>query len=108
MARFRWPQEPRGTPVNWRNLESAWRLRSPKSFKEFIDVYGGCVWFDDLSPFSQQGLTIDDAEKFVPKVSAMYDVDRGRTYDENFQEFEASFYPESGPHLIPQFRSDEN
>lgn len=99
MDRFPPPSKPRDTPVNWRNLESALGLTYPSGFKEFIDVYGGCIWFDNLSFFFRQGRTKKEAKEFPEIVIEMCDIDRGNTWDENGKPFSPPFYPEPGGFL---------
>jgi len=103
MQRFPPPANPRFTPINWENLERALGLCYPTSFKEFIDVYGGCIWFDDLSPLYSQALTDKEAIEFREVVDNKCNQDRGDTYDQHFKPISPPFYPEQGglfPFLI--------
>ena len=88
---------------NWTNLEDALGVQYPSTFKDFIDTYGGCVWFDKLSPFIRQGRTKKEAREFPAVVVEMCDIDRGNTWgviDGKFQQISPPFYPEPGG-LLP-------
>ena len=103
LARFPPPAKPRFTPVKWSKLEVALGFCYPTSFKEFIDVYGGCVWFDNLSPMYSQARTKKEVDKFLQVVEQKCNQDRGNFYDEKFKPISPAFYPERGglfPFLI--------
>lgn len=94
--RFPPPANPRGTPTNWENIEHALKICYPASFKEFIDVYGGCVWFSNISPFFRQGLTEEEAGEFPEKVNELCNNEKGNTYNEEGEPFSPPFYPDKG------------
>ena len=100
MQRFPPPDKPRYTPINWENLEAALGLCYPPSFKEFIDVYGGCVWFDNLSPLYSQAQTAEEAKGFLQTVERKCNQDSGNTYDKSFKRISPVFSPEKGG-LLP-------
>jgi hypothetical protein len=100
IERFPPPPNPRGLPVNWRAIEKSLGVCYPCHFKDFINVYGGCVWFNNLSPFYRQGGSDDEAKDFPSKVERMCDIDRGNTYDANGKPLSPAFYPEEGG-LLP-------
>lgn len=103
VKRFPPPKNPRGTPVNWERIERRLAILYPASFKEFIDVYGGSVWFDDLAPIVSQGKNEKQAAEFVEIIRRKIEQVNGDTYDEDFNEIKVEFYPAPGgwfPFLI--------
>lgn len=96
MKRFPPPANPRSTPVNWTNIEQALDWTYPQHFKDYVDVYGGCVWFDDVRPIYMQGLTQENAGELPAFIESRCDIDRGNTYDADGKPFSPPFYPEDG------------
>ena len=94
--RFPPPAKPRFTPVDWDNLERSLGFSYPPSFQEFIDVYGGSVWFNNLSPLYSQAQTDEEAREFLKTVDQKCNQDRGNTYDEHGKPFSPPFYPDEG------------
>ena len=103
VERFPPPKKPRSTPVNWERVENHLGMSYPVSFKEFIDVYGGSVWFDNVSPIISQCKNEKQAAEFVEIIKGKIEQVNGDTYDENFNEIDVQFYPTSNglfPFLI--------
>ena len=62
------PTDPRHRMSIWSRLESAVGITYPTSFKEFVEVYGGSVWFDNVCPFFSEATTDDEVKEiFFPQ-----------------------------------------
>lgn len=94
MSRFPPPTDLSCHPVNWKRLEQHVDFSFPVSFKEYVDVYGGCIWFDDLSLIISQGVDEEQATEYVNVVNRKIAQVDGETYDEEFNEIQVSFFPE--------------
>ena len=100
MGRIPPPGNPRHSNVDWKRLEQHVGLTYPRSFKDFINVYGGRVWFGNISPFFSECRTDDDAKQFVVSIERKLQQIESNTYDEDFNEIQPSLYPERGG-LLP-------
>ena len=87
------PKKPRFSNVNWDRLEKALGLTYPSSFKDFIDVYGGSVWFDNVCPFFSEARTEKEAKDFVQSVKKKLAPLKGNTFDESFNAIEIPLSP---------------
>lgn len=68
---------------------------------EFINVYGGSIWFDHWDFFFRQCKTKKEAEEFPNVVAEMCATDSEGNYDdESSQPITPLFYPEEGG-LLP-------
>jgi hypothetical protein len=90
------PPDPRFRDVDWASLESAVGLSYPPSFKEFIGVYGGSVWFDNICPFYTEAKTDKEVKDFLRSVRENLKTLEGNLYDEHFTKVEMPLYPEEG------------
>ena len=94
------PKNLRFARVQWERLENAIGMAYPSSFKEFIGVYGGSVWFDNLSPFYTEAKSDGEVKKFLKSVEEKLKRLRGNTYDEDYNCLELPLFPEKGG-LLP-------
>jgi len=90
------PARPRFRDVDWGRLEAAVGLTYPVSFKEFIGVYGGCVWCDAFSPFYSQARTTADAKDFLNSVKEKLIALQSNMYDGDSNKIEIPLYPTTG------------
>jgi hypothetical protein len=90
------PPKPRSSDVDWERLEKSVGLPYPKSFKEFISIYGGSVWFDNVSLFYRQAKSEEEIIEFPKLVAGKLEYLRDNMYDENYQQIELPLYPQKG------------
>jgi hypothetical protein len=86
----------RHTSVNWEMLEGQVGLTYPKTFKEFVSVYGSSVWFDKLAPLYSVAANPRAIKRFHKSVSTKLERLKGHTYDDDFNNAELPHYPEKG------------
>ena len=79
-----------------RKLEKGVGLTYPRSFKEFVDVYGGCVWFDTVSLFYDEAKTKVSLRDFLKSMKDKFLGMENNLYDERRNKLEIPFYPKVG------------
>ncbi len=101
------PSDPTGRDVNWEASEKAIGLIYPTSFKEFIGVYGGSIWFDNLTLLYPQRNPFPDVSDFLKVVEKKIGllVEYG-ILDEHYNRVSVPLYPDKGG-LFP-FLADYN
>ena len=90
------PADPPFRAVDWVRLEAGLGVTYPTSFKEFVGVYGGCVWFDRLGPFYSPAKTRADVTRFGRAVRRRLEYLEGNLYDEHYRPIDLPLYPEPG------------
>ena len=85
-----------GTDVDWERLEHLIGLNYPESFKEFVQTYGDCVWFDNAAPLYSRARSDVEAKEFLRQVSRNLAPLRGNMYDDDFSKISMPLYPEIG------------
>lgn len=90
------PAEPRQRNVDWQRLEAAVGLTYPTTFKEFIGVYGGSVWFDNLSLCFTEANTDDELKPYLRNVMSRLEALKDGGRDENKQKIVFPLYPADG------------
>jgi hypothetical protein len=82
--------------VDWSRLEAAVNLTYPVSFKDFIGVYGRCVWFDHICPLFTTARSDADLKQFRQSVDAKLKPVKANTRDKRFKKIDVSVYPSQG------------
>jgi len=90
------PTNPRFSNVDWARLEKGIKLPYPPSFKEFVKVYGGSIWFDNLSLLYTEAKSATEVIKFVKSVSDTLRCLQSNMYDASFQRVDLPLYPSEG------------
>jgi len=97
MKRMPPPANPPFTDVNWQQLERFVGLPYPTSFKEFVEVYGACIWFDHFVPFYSLADTEAEAKEFLEDVERYLKVHEPTLYNnEALERFDPPIYPAKG------------
>jgi hypothetical protein len=96
------PRRPRSTKVQWPKLEERVGLRFPESFKEYVAVYGGSIWFDNWSPLYVTAKTTDEINGYLRTVSEYTSHMKGRMvkWGKFSEKLDLPLYPEKGG-LLP-------
>ena len=85
--------------INWARVEKGIRLNLPPSFKDFLDVYAGCRWFDHAVPYFSRGESDEKVANFVDEVGEILAPFQDFTYmvvNDEAEPVEFSLYPEKG------------
>lgn len=90
------PKKARGKKTDWERLESALGLTYPKAFKEYVAVYGGSVWFDNLSPYYSEAKSTREIKVFIRHLQKRLKDLNGNMYDNNWQEVDLPLWPNVG------------
>ena len=90
------PTDPPYADVDWSRLEEAVGLTYPASFKDYIRVYGGCVWLDNVSPFYTEAKTDAEVKEFLKRVKANLKPLENNVYDQHFSKLDIPLYPVEG------------
>lgn len=96
------PSNPRFVEVQWPALEEAVGLRYPKSFKEYVAVYGGAVWFDNWCPLYAAAKNDEEIRDYLRTVSNYTSRMKGCMVKPGKQrrDVEIALYPDQGG-LLP-------
>ena len=86
--------------VDWEKLEERVGLRYPKSFKEYVSVYGGSSWCDWWHPFFNEAEDSKSLDEFMETMSYHITIMRDKDLCKSEEETALPLYPERGG-LLP-------
>lgn len=87
--------------VDWKRLETSLNLQFPKSYKEFISVYGSSIWFDSYSLFYTTAKSQNEIDEYQQTLKEKLDDIRFDMVDGNTRIVLEYGIGPSSPGLLP-------
>ena len=77
-------------------MEKAVEIQYPASFKEFVGLYGGSVWFDNVVPIFIEAKSDAEVKDYLRSVDDNLKPLQNKVFDEKLRPIKVPIYPEKG------------